>query len=80
MRTGGLLYADAGHGLALVVAPDGSYRPMQGKRLPPVWAAPAAEDAKWHQRLAQLVDFRAEGKGLRLLGLSSEGPDYVRRS
>jgi sigma-B regulation protein RsbU (phosphoserine phosphatase) len=34
VRTGHLLYADAGHGLTLVVAPDGSYRQLRGKGLP----------------------------------------------
>ncbi|MET1089728.1 MAG: SpoIIE family protein phosphatase, partial [Arthrobacter sp.] len=34
VRTGELLYADAGHGLTLVVAPDGSYRQLRGKGLP----------------------------------------------
>ncbi|MET1064386.1 MAG: SpoIIE family protein phosphatase [Arthrobacter sp.] len=34
VRNGELLYADAGHGLTLVVAPDGSYRRLRGKGLP----------------------------------------------
>jgi hypothetical protein len=34
LQTGELLYADAGHGLTLVVAPDGSYRQLRGNGLP----------------------------------------------
>ncbi|MET1065101.1 MAG: PP2C family protein-serine/threonine phosphatase, partial [Arthrobacter sp.] len=34
IRSGQLLYADAGHGLTLVVAPDGSYRQLRSKGLP----------------------------------------------
>ncbi|MDQ0849927.1 sigma-B regulation protein RsbU (phosphoserine phosphatase) [Arthrobacter sp. B3I9] len=34
LQTGELLYADAGHGLTLVVAPDGSYRQLRAKGLP----------------------------------------------
>ena len=34
LRSGDLLYADAGHGLTLIVAPDGSYRQLRGKGLP----------------------------------------------
>ena len=34
LQSGELLYADAGHGLTLVVAPDGGYRQLRGKGLP----------------------------------------------
>lgn len=34
LATGQLLYADAGHGLTMIVSPDGSYRRLHGSGLP----------------------------------------------